>query len=130
MNSTHSNNVINRKINIKCLQINLQRSKAATAHLNKFIMENNIDLVLIQEPYVIKSKVCDFPVNYRTFYSENIVTPKTAIIVINNKIQVLFLQTYSNIYSTFIKLQLQNKNFLCFSILFATTKHKRTTFVY
>jgi hypothetical protein len=50
--------------NIKCVQINIQRSKSATAHLTQHIEEHDIDIAIIQEPYVVKQKVCGFPIRY------------------------------------------------------------------
>jgi ribonuclease HI len=71
---------------------------------------------MIQEPYVVKSRVCGYPINYRIFYDMNNDRPKTAIIVVNNEIQALFLQTFSNNYSTLVKLQFRSKEFLYISL--------------
>jgi ribonuclease HI len=103
-----NNNVLNK---IKCLQINLQRSKASTAHLNQFIINNNYDIVLVQEPYIVKSKVCGFPVSHRVFYNETVAVPKNAIVVVNSKIQVLFIQSVSNEFSTFINVEFRRSSF-------------------
>ncbi len=55
MNNSVSHNITSELKDIKCLQINLQRSKSATANLKQYIIDNNYDIVFIQEPYVIKS---------------------------------------------------------------------------
>jgi hypothetical protein len=59
------------------------RKKAATNHLLKHIEDNYIDIILIQEPYVMKQKVCGFPLKYRTIFTETGETPKTAITIVN-----------------------------------------------
>jgi hypothetical protein len=51
---------------IKCLQINLQHSRAATANLIKIAMEDGIDIIFIQEPYTIQGKVMGIPTKYTT----------------------------------------------------------------
>ncbi len=103
------------EINIKCLQINLQRSKAATAQLNKIIIERKYDIIFIQEPYVIKSKVCGFPIHFKLYYKQSNVI-KTAIVVINHKIQTLFIESLSNHFLTIVKLHFKSKSFYGFSI--------------
>jgi hypothetical protein len=108
-------NVFNQ---IKCLQINLQRRKTATAQLNQNILQNNYDIVIIQDN-VIKSKVCGFPLSVRVYYNESEELPKSAIIIVNSKIQVLFLQSFSNGYSTFVNLQFKRKNFTILSAYFS-----------
>ena len=52
---------------IKCLQINLQRSRAASANLTKIVTEDEIDIIFIQEPYTIQAKVIGIPSKYTTF---------------------------------------------------------------
>lgn len=37
--------------NFRCLQVNLRQSKTAAAALSQIILENNLDIILIQEPY-------------------------------------------------------------------------------
>ena len=39
---------------VRCLQLNLRQSRAATANLMKIFAEEEIDIVFIQEPYTIK----------------------------------------------------------------------------
>jgi hypothetical protein len=86
---------MNRQRNqtIKCLQINLQRSHKSTANLINSINNNNIDIVLAQEPYVINNKVCGFPLGQCRTYHSSADRPKSAIIVFNSQIQILFITT-------------------------------------
>ncbi len=108
MNNSVSHNITSQLKNIKCLQINLQRSKSATANLKQYIIDNNYDIVFIQEPYVIKSKVSGFPLNYRLFYKESEAI-KTAVIVINPRITVIFIGSLSNQFSTLVRLEFKDK---------------------
>ena len=41
---------------IKCIQVNLQHSKAGTANLMNIIEEDKTDIICIQEPYTFQSK--------------------------------------------------------------------------
>jgi hypothetical protein len=71
--------------------------------------------VFIQEPYVLKSKVCGLPINYRTYYKE-LDSIKTAIVVVNPKIQVLFIESLSEQFLTIIKLKFKRKVFYGYSL--------------
>jgi hypothetical protein len=84
---------------LNCVQINLQRSKNSTAILSKYIIDNKIDIVFIQEPYVIKNKVCGFPLNYRIFHTISGDKPKSAIVFTNYQIQVIHLQTFKRLHN-------------------------------
>ncbi len=107
---------INIESNIKCLQINLQRCKAATAHLMKYIENKNIDILLIQEPYFAKGKVCGFSSKYRIYYCESAERAKTAIIVINDLLQVVYIKTFIKDYLTVISVKFRNKLYYMFSL--------------
>jgi hypothetical protein len=81
-NTSHSKRMHNTLI--KFLQINLQHSRAATNNLLKTIEEDDIDVICIQEPYVINNKVVGIPRKYKILaYGEG---KHTAAIVITNKI--------------------------------------------
>jgi hypothetical protein len=114
MNRSQDYNIVEIK-NFNCLQINLQRSRTATIQLNKTIEEKQCDIVFIQEPYVIKSKVCGFSLRHKLYYkSSNVI--KTAILVINPKIQCLFIESLSNHFLTIVKLEFESKIFYGFSL--------------
>jgi len=99
--------------NIKCLQINLRRSSYTTAHLNQYI--KNYDIVFIQEPYVIKSKVCGLRSDLKVYYKET-ETIKTAIAIINPKINAIFIESLSNEYLSIVKFEFKNKSIYGFSL--------------
>ena len=49
-NSTWSdNNFSNRNVKLKCLQVNLQHSRAAASNLTQVIIQYNIDIAIVQE---------------------------------------------------------------------------------
>ncbi|MEZ4720253.1 MAG: endonuclease/exonuclease/phosphatase family protein, partial [Flavobacteriales bacterium] len=69
---------------LKFLQINLQHSKSATAALCRTISLYKYDIVLVQEPYVYKNKICGLnSCNSYTFSSSDCDgnAPRTAIVV-------------------------------------------------
>jgi hypothetical protein len=47
------------------------RKKAAKNHLLKRIEDNYIDIILIQEPYVMKQKVCGFSTKIKKYFYRN-----------------------------------------------------------
>ncbi len=63
---------------LKCIQINLQRSKDSPSVLSDFIQSEDIDIAFIQEPYVIDHKICGFPLKLDIFYDKNCDLPKSA----------------------------------------------------
>ena len=57
---------------LKCLQINLRHSKIASASLAQVIVDFDIDLVLIQEPYAFSAThpvIPNVPTGYSTFHA-------------------------------------------------------------
>jgi hypothetical protein len=64
-----------RKYNaLKCLQINLRHSKLAAASLAEVILENELDMIFIQEPYAVNPyapTLVDIPPGYIAFHSLN-----------------------------------------------------------
>jgi hypothetical protein len=106
---------------IKCIQINLQRSKSSTSNLVKLIEQFKIDLALVQEPYVIQKKVCGIPLSFRTIFCDSGDKPKAAIIIANKYLQIVNISTFTCDFSTFIKIELQNYELLCVSVYCSPT---------
>jgi hypothetical protein len=52
---------------LKCKQLNLQYSRAATDNLMQLMAKENIGIALIQEPYLIRGKPQRITNRYRTF---------------------------------------------------------------
>lgn len=49
---------------LRCLQINLHHSRTAALHLSQLILDLDVDVVLLQEPYAVKSGDGDYFVKY------------------------------------------------------------------
>lgn len=80
---------------IKCAQINLQHSRAATASLTKYIADNNVDIICIQEPYTLKRRVIGVPTQYKTLTLGKD-RSRAAIIVTNNRIDAMVITQLSD----------------------------------
>lgn len=66
----------------KILQINLQRSKSATIQLQSFVKNQNIDVILAQELYIINGKPLFLPNSWQVHYKFDPDHPaRTAIII-------------------------------------------------
>jgi hypothetical protein len=109
------NNKTQRKA-IKCLQINLQRSKDSTSALTQFIENNDIDIAFIQEPYVIKGKVCGFPLKYSLYYDNNCETPKSVILCANKSLKALKIQSYTTNICTTVLVNVLGQDLCLFNI--------------
>jgi hypothetical protein len=77
-----------QKTTIKCLQLNLQHSRAATFNLAQIILQYNIDVAFVQEPYTSLNNVVGFPKSFRIFAIGN-KRKREAIIVNNNHADVI-----------------------------------------
>jgi len=71
-----------RKTHIKCLQLNLQHSRVATANVTQ-ILHYNTDVAFVQEPYTILNKVAGFPKGFKIFTLGS--DRKRSAIIVNNK---------------------------------------------
>ncbi|XP_035206622.1 uncharacterized protein LOC118181574 [Stegodyphus dumicola] len=69
---------------IKCLQINLQHAKAATAQATQFAVENAIDIIFAQEPYTRNGMTMGFPMHWNIYQKVDINHPPRAIIICCN----------------------------------------------
>ncbi|XP_035231580.1 uncharacterized protein LOC118203411 [Stegodyphus dumicola] len=83
-------NVINKDticstLSIKCIQINLQRAKAAVAQLAQFAAEFGADLIMAQEPYTRDGIAVGFPLQWTIYQQGNVEYPPRAIIINCNK---------------------------------------------
>jgi hypothetical protein len=102
------------------------RKKAATNHLLKYIEDNNIDIILSQEPYVMKQKVCGFPLKYRTIFTETGETPKTAIIIANSSLQVINVSSFTCSFATFTFIEFKNNQILFSSVYCSPLEELKT----
>jgi len=82
-------------IKIDCLQINFRHSKTATYNLQKIIDEEGTDILCIQEPYTIGSKVMGIPRSY-TVFATRAGRKRAAIIIKNKLIDAILLNQLSD----------------------------------
>jgi len=104
-----------RKEPIKCIQINLQNSRAATDNLMQIIATENIDIILVQEPYLYQEEIKGISSKYRT-YSYGVGKRRAAVILANNNIGALLLTQYSDNDTVLLEIQHENGNFYAASI--------------
>ena len=107
--------------NIKCIQINLHHSKAATANLMQIIQQNNIDIALIQEPYNINNQVAGISKQYRVFTSGN-GRKRAAIILACKYIDALLLSQLSDEDAVVLEIRLKQIRFYAASIYMDITE--------
>ena len=84
---------------LKCLQINLQHNSAAAADLSQLILDLNIDIILVQEPYCNHSshKLTNVSLDYKAFHFPSIdFQYGSAIILKSNLIVKPILDICSN----------------------------------
>ena len=76
---------------IRCGQINLQHSRAATANLKKLIEQDNLDIIFLQEPYLYKNRMAGLTKSARNYISTEDKS-RAAILITNNKIDAVKLR--------------------------------------
>lgn len=93
---------------MKVLQINLHRSKAASANLTLHLGKDGADVALIQEPWTVNDSICGIRCNgYRTFVLSTPGRPRSCILI-KNKLNALLLQNFCDSDTTAISLSLEN----------------------
>ncbi|KAL1448444.1 hypothetical protein WDU94_012211 [Cyamophila willieti] len=92
---------------IDVVQINLHHAKAASAQFNKIILEKNIQLALIQEPYLVNGRVAGLGESRgRVIYDNTSSNPRTCIFV-KEGIACLPMWTYITRDMTAVKINVQ-----------------------
>jgi hypothetical protein len=84
-----------QKAKLKCFQINLQHSWAATDNLMQIISSENIDIAFVQEPYVHQNRIKGITGNYR-IYAYGKERSRAAIIIPNDTIDALMITQCSD----------------------------------
>ncbi|KFM76920.1 Hypothetical protein in type-1 retrotransposable element R1DM, partial [Stegodyphus mimosarum] len=69
---------------IRCLQTNLQRAHAATSQAAVYVANENIDIILGQEPYHKEGKLVGFPLQWNTYQRTDAALPPRSFITICN----------------------------------------------
>ena len=104
-----------RKGLIKCIQINLKHSRAATDNLMQTIAEDNIDITLVQEPYLYQEEIRGVSRKYRTYsYGEG--RRRAAIIIANDGIGAILITQHSDNDTVLLEIQQENKRYYVASI--------------
>jgi hypothetical protein len=82
-------------LHIKCIQLNLRYSRAATSNLIKVIEENDTDILFIQEPYTIQNRLIGIPTKYK-LYTAGERRHRAAVVVTNNQLDATLLLQLSD----------------------------------
>lgn len=109
---------------MEILQINLGRSRAASAQLEQTCSELNPSLVCIQEPYVWDEKIVGIPIKFRVVSS---ITPKTAIIIREKDCTIFPLLIKQNIVA--IECSFQDKVIIIINVYISPTVDLNDTLV-
>ncbi len=111
---------ISSRNNVKCVQLNLCRSKSSTTQLINFMEKNNIFIAFITEPYIICNKICGIPFSYEVLNNNQMQdkTPKSAIIFKKSVFNLIIINTFSNNCLTFSYITFANIKVLAISAYF------------
>ena len=93
--STRTNAKHNKHNQIRCMQINLQHSRVATANLMQLTEEESTDILSIQEPYILQNNVTGIPLKYRIYSIPN-TRCRAAIVIKNKQIDAILLKQLSD----------------------------------
>ena len=94
-NHPHTKNMVAKKAELKSAQINLQHSIGATANLMKYTLDNEVDIICIQEPYIYQWRIAGIDSKYQTFTAGE-ARSRTAIIITNRKIDATLMSQLSD----------------------------------
>ena len=86
------NNANNNIEKIKFIQINLHKSLATTPVLVQYMLEKDIDIALIQEPYTVDNIITHFPLRFQIIQS--IDNPTAAIVLNPTKVKIMPLNEF------------------------------------
>ena len=106
-----------RKTNIKCLQLNLQHTQTATLNLAQIILQKNLGVAFVQEPYTAFNNVAGFPKSFRIFAHGN-GRKRSAVIVNNNFIDAIAIKQVSNEDAILIEFSYEGLTFYGASLYF------------
>lgn len=92
-------------MSMKCVQINLQHSKCASDNLLVLLAEDNIDIAIIQEPWVRDETIKGLAnKHYNLFYRQGNGKPRTCILI-KKHINAFLCSNYSTADLTVVKLE-------------------------
>ena len=73
----------------------MQHSRVATANLMKYIADNKVDIICIQEPYIHQGRAAGIERKYRT-YTAGETRSRAAVTITNRKVDATLLSQLSN----------------------------------
>jgi len=77
-------------IELKCVQINLQHLRGATANLMKYAADNKLDITCTQEPYIYQGRAAGLDSKYRR-YTAGEAQSRTAITIRNKAVDTMLI---------------------------------------
>jgi len=80
---------------LKCVQMNLQQKRGATAHLMKYTSDNKVDIICIQEPYIYQGRAAGLDSKYRT-YTEEEAQNRTVVTIRNKAVDAMLISQLSD----------------------------------
>ena len=107
----------NLKKSVNCIQLNLQHSRVATDNLMAIIEEDKVDILLIQEPYIINNKIAGVSRKYRIFVSGE-GRHRSAIVITNNSIDAILIEQLSDLDTVVIEVIYGNLKMIISSMYF------------
>jgi len=126
--STTANTTDAKRLCIKCIQVNLQHSRAATANLMKAVAKDGTDIIFIQEPYTIQSKVVGISTKYKIFTSGE-ERCRAAVVVTNNLIDTMLIQQLSDADTVAVEIIMGSTKIIADSMYFDRENHKEQDLV-
>lgn len=91
------------------VQVNLHHAKAATAKFTKIILERNIKVALIQEPYLVKGRVAGLSGLKGTLHYDKYSNKSRACIYVSKDVSSFQLWNYTSQDMTAVKIKLQDR---------------------
>jgi hypothetical protein len=82
------------KAELKCAKINMQHSRGATANLMKYTVDNEVDIICIQEPYIHQGRMAGIDSKYIQFTAWE-VRSRTAVIITNRNVDATLISQLS-----------------------------------
>ena len=102
---------------LKCVQVNVQHSRASTSNLIEHMTTNKIDIAFIQEPYNIRNKLAGIP-KHMKIYSQGHGRKRAAVIVNNKNLDVVAITQLSEEDGLVIEAKYHNFTFIGASMYF------------
>ena len=106
---------------VRCIQLNLHHSRAATTKFNQLITEQQCDLAFLQEPYTIEGKLTGITRKYKVFSQGN-GKRRSAIVVVDKQIDAILISQFSSEDITVMEFTQGKPNFIGISIYMDITR--------